>query len=152
MLPAAERRAGGGGGACPLWTWRPSAAAACDPEVKIAAAARRGYSGSPRCGEKHRGATLEAQPSAVGVALWRKERGGEGAPQRRKCPGRGSIWMGARRHQPGVVSGGWRGGGGGGGLASSPRGCAGPTLIALPWSAGRSHLGRFGDLRSLGPA
>ena len=33
---------GGGGGACPLWTCRPSAAAACDPVVGIVATATQG--------------------------------------------------------------------------------------------------------------
>ena len=71
---AAERVGGGGGlgGACPQWTWRPSAAAACDTEVEFVAAARRGYSGPPRCGEKHRGATPEAQPQAVDIAVGEK--------------------------------------------------------------------------------
>ena len=49
--------------------------------------------------------------------------------------------------RPGVVPIGWRAGK----AASPPNGCGGPTLTALPLSAGRSGLGRFGNLESPGP-
>ena len=42
-------------------------------------------------------------------------------------------------------------GGGENGSVSPPSGCASPTLTALPRSAGRSRLGRFGDRESPGP-
>ena len=139
----------GARGACPLWTWWPSAAAACDPGVGIDAAALHGYSRPPRCGQKHRGATPGAQTPTAGVVLRSRGRGGGGgAPRRRRCPWRAGYRMGAHRRRAGVTSGGWRGENG---SAFLPPGCAGSTHRVFPRSAGRSGLGRFGGLGSPGP-
>ena len=47
---------------------------------------RHGYSGPPRCGEKHRGATPDVRPPAVGVALWGEGSGGRGSPAAQVVP------------------------------------------------------------------
>ena len=107
------------------------------------------YSGPPRCGEKHRGATPGPRPPAVGVAPRGKERGGGGgAPRRRKCPGRVGIRVGARWRRPGVVSGGWRGGER---ISIPPFPVVQvPHSQPSPRQPGGFGLGRFGDLRSWG--
>ena len=101
------------------------------------------------------GSDAEAQPPAGGGGgglLYRGGRGGGG----RGSPacGAGSalgksaaVWAlaGAGPELSPEV------GRGGNGSASTPPGCAGPILTALPWSAGRSGLGRFGDPESPGP-
>ena len=103
----------------------------------------------------HRAAEMRPKTSgsdAGGSAVGRGGGGGllcwEGALWCRWCPQRASLWMGAWWRRPGVASGGcW----GENGSTIPPPGCAGPTLTALPWSAGRSGLGRFGDVESSGP-
>ena len=139
----ASCRAGGGGGggrACPLWTWWPSAAAACVPGVGIDAAVRRGYLGPPRRGQKHLGAMPEAQPSAGGRGGC--SAGGEPCGAGGALGGQVSGWAlaGAGPELPPAVVGGENG------SATPPPGCARPTLTTLPWSAGRSGLGSFGGL------
>ena len=60
------QREGGARKACSLLIWWPLAGAASVPWAGTVAAARRGYLGPVRCGQKHRGATPAAQPPAGG--------------------------------------------------------------------------------------